>query len=100
MTSALSGIGDLLPFLSHLREISRSPWFVVLTGLRQGAITVELSMPGLRVDVDFFQDRVEWRSFAGDEWVDEDYPRLFHLIDVLGDRATTWLADRAAQANK
>lgn len=77
----LRGIKDLLAFLIYLQGISRSPWYRLLIGLRPEAVTVELAIPGLRVDVDFFEDRVEWHSFGGDESVLDDHARIFALIE-------------------
>jgi hypothetical protein len=79
----LGGLADLLPFLQHLNSISRSPWFR-LEYSRDDAITVAVDMPGVRLEVDFFDDHIEYSLFEGDESVHDDQERLFALIEERG----------------
>ena len=79
----VSGIKDLLPFLQHLRDISSAPWFR-LSYDRYEAVMVEIHMIGVRLEVEFFDDHIEYSIFEGNEDVLDDQERLFALIDERG----------------
>jgi hypothetical protein len=79
----LSGIKDLLPFLQFLYDMRGRPWYL-LRHTRYDAVTVELHMPGVRLEVDFFDDHIEYSTFEGDESVHDDQERLFALIEERG----------------
>ncbi len=79
----LNGIKDLLSFLQHLRDLSGAPWFR-LDYSRYDAVMVEIDMPGVRLEVEFFEDHVEYSIFEGSEDVLDDQARLFTLIDERG----------------
>jgi hypothetical protein len=51
---------------------------------RDDAITVAVDMPGVRLEVDFFDDHIEYSVFEGDESVFDDQERLFALIEERG----------------
>jgi hypothetical protein len=75
---ALNGIQDLIPFLNYLKD--RKIHF----GLRHTSfetLTVEIYLPGLRIEVDFHNDRVDYGIFSGDESVLEDHKGLFDILD-------------------
>ncbi len=76
----LTGIKDLLPFLQHLRDISSAPWFRLYYD-RYDAVMVEVDLVGVRLEVEFFDDHIEYSVFEGDESVLDDQTRLFALID-------------------
>ena len=73
----LNGISDLLPFLNFLKDHS-----IVyrLEQMRPDSIMVTLSLVGARVEVDFFDDHIEYSVFKGDEWVLDDQQELFRLL--------------------
>lgn len=75
----LNGTSDLVSFLDHLRSISRSPWFHVRQ-IRDDRVTVVITMPGMRLDVDFRELGVEYRLFEGDESVSGDEEGLVAAI--------------------
>lgn len=77
----LNGINDLPSFLRYLRSISAAPWFH-LRDKNNDQVTVEIAMVGIRLEVDFFQQRVAYRSFAGDESVLDDEGGLLAAIGI------------------
>jgi hypothetical protein len=79
----LTGINDLLPFLNYLRGIRDVPWYRVKHS-RDDAITLEIYMPEIRLEIDFFDDHIEYSLFEGDESVFDDQERLFALIEERG----------------
>ena len=79
----LRGIKDLLSFLNYLKGISERQWFR-LEFSRFDAITVEVYMPGILLEVDFFDDHIEYSTFEGDESVHDDQARLLSLIETRG----------------
>lgn len=83
MSMKLSGIGDLIPFLRYLRGISAAPWYR-LSSSQPDAVMVDIAVPGARVEVEFFADRVEYSVFTGTEDVRDDVDQLFALIEGRG----------------
>ncbi len=79
----LKGTKDLLPFLQFLNDISERPWYR-LEHSRYDTVTVEIDMPGTRLEIDFFDDHIEYSTFGGDESVLDDQERLFALINERG----------------
>ena len=79
----LKGVVDLLVFLQLLNDISERPWYR-LKHTRYDAVTVEIYMPGLRLEIEFFDDHIEYSTFEGDESVHDDQNRLFALIEERG----------------
>ena len=73
----LNGIGDLLPFLNLMKD--RSIVFR-LEQMRPDSIMVTLTLVGARVEVDFFDDHIEYSVFKGDERVLDDQQDLFRLL--------------------
>ena len=76
----LTGIKDLLTFVQYLNDISGAPWYR-LSHSRYDAIMVEIDMPGIRLEVEFLEDRVEYSVFEGDESVHDDQDRLFAILE-------------------
>lgn len=74
----LHGLSGLLAFLKYLQ--SRKIWYT-LAHLRDDSIMVTFTLVGYRVEVDFFEDDVEYSVFAGHEDVLTDEKELFSLID-------------------
>ncbi|MFM6279022.1 MAG: hypothetical protein ACKPE2_12235, partial [Dolichospermum sp.] len=62
----ISGLKDLLPFLGALRD---NNILFRIEHLRDDSIMVTFSQLYFRVEVDFFEDHVEYSYFAGDEAV-------------------------------
>jgi hypothetical protein len=73
----LSGLQDLLPFLNFLRK--EKIWYK-LDCCREDAIMVTLTVVGARIEVDFFDDHIEFSVFSGDESVEDDPDLLFRII--------------------
>ena len=79
----LGGIRDLLPFLQMLKDMRDRPWYR-LVHARYDAVMVEIDMPGVRLEVEFFDDHIEYSTFEGDESVHDDQEKLFALIEERG----------------
>ena len=77
----LTGIKDFLPFLEFLRD--HRIWFRV-DSLRDDAVNVEIHLVGVRLEVEFFEDHIEYSVFTGDESVLDDQKQLFDLIIERG----------------
>ena len=73
----LTGIKDFLPFLEFLR--THRIWFRV-DSLRDDAVNVEIHLVGARLEVEFFEDHIEYSVFTGDESVEDDQVKLFDLL--------------------
>lgn len=73
----LGGIKDLLPFLEFLRD--HKIWFR-MESLRDDAMMVEIHLVGIRLEVEFFDDHIEYSLFTGDESVEDDQKKLFDLL--------------------
>lgn len=75
--NSLNGIQDLLRFLEFLS--SRKIWFR-LEQTCPDSVMVTLTLLGERIEVDFFEDHIEFSRFRGDESVERDVGLLFSLI--------------------
>ena len=73
----LRGLEDLLAFLNVLRKEKIS---YQLDCVRDDAIMVTLTVVGARIEVDFFDDHIEFSVFEGDESVEDDSDKLFRII--------------------
>ena len=73
----LRGLPDLLPFLNWLA--ANKIGFLLEHG-RDDAIMVTVSLIGVRVEIDFFDDHVEFSRFVGDESVELHVPTLLGLV--------------------
>jgi hypothetical protein len=74
----LRGLSDLLPFLNFLK--AKGVWYVI-QHLRDDAIMVTITLLGERIEVEFFDDHIEYSRFIGTEDVEEDQKLLFNLIE-------------------
>lgn len=74
----LNGLSDILKFLDFLRgkKIHFS-----LTQDRPDSIMVTFTLVGCRVEVDFFEDHIEFSYFTGDEGVHDDWKLMQALLD-------------------
>jgi hypothetical protein len=77
----LGGIKDLLSFLEFLRD--RRIWFRI-ESLRDDAVTIEIHLVGMRLEVEFFADHIEYSHFTGDEGVKDDQKKLLEIIIERG----------------
>lgn len=73
----LRDINDLLPFLAFLRK--NKIWFS-LDSIRDDTIMITLTLFSMRIEIDIFQDHIEYSCFNGDESVHDDIAALFALI--------------------
>jgi hypothetical protein len=73
----LNGIRDLISFLNYLGKESIH---YRLEHLRDDSIMVSFTLVGLRIELDFFDDHVEFSYFQGTEAVETDTGLLDRLI--------------------
>jgi hypothetical protein len=73
----LNGIRDLVRFLNFLKE--NKVWFH-LEQVSHEALMVTITLVGERIEVEFFDDHIEFSRFTGDESVERDVGLLFSLI--------------------
>jgi len=73
----LRGIKDLIRFLNYLDHNKISYW---LSHDRSDSIMVEITLLGKRLEVDFFEDHIEYSVFSGNEDVLDDVPALIGMI--------------------
>jgi hypothetical protein len=76
------GLQRLLTFLELLQE-KRVDYS--LDQQRPGAIMVTFALVGIRVEVEFFVDRVEYSVFRGDESIETDEKALADLVKQNSD---------------
>ena len=74
----LKGLGDILAFLAMLE---RKKIFYRLDHARSDAIMVSYTLLGMRVELEFFEDHIEYSYFTGSEKVLRDQEALFAMID-------------------
>ncbi|HVY20465.1 MAG TPA: hypothetical protein VHA70_10360 [Bauldia sp.] len=74
----LNGINDLLAFANLLRAAKVE---YRLEHSRHDALTIQLFLIGAFIEIDFFDDHIEYTFFEGSESVLDDQERLFALID-------------------
>lgn len=77
-----NGISDLLPFLAYLDELALTYRF---DRCRPDTIMVTITLVGIRIEVDFFDDHVEFSTFRGDEAVCSDVHSLLELRESQRD---------------
>ena len=51
-----------------------------MESLRDDAMMVEIHLVGIRLEVEFFDDHIEYSLFTGDESVEDDQKKLFDLL--------------------
>lgn len=78
----LHGIKDLIPFLAYLdgKHVS-----YLLARDRDDSIMVTITIIGARIEVDFFDDHIEYSVFRGSEDVLDDQPALFEMIRAFAE---------------
>jgi hypothetical protein len=74
----MKGFAGLIEFVSLLE---RKKIHYALEHHRADSIMVRFDMVGIRVEVDFFEDHIEYSSFTGHEDVFSDEGGLLRLID-------------------
>lgn len=72
-------ISDIFLFLNSLRE---TKIHFSLRSSRDDSISVDFTLVGCRVEVDFFADHVGFSYFTGDEGVDRDWSIMQRLLDT------------------
>jgi len=78
----LGGVKDLIPFLSFLDDKHVS---YVLARDRDDSIMVTVTVVGARIEIDFFDDHIEYSVFRGSEDVLDDQPALFEMIRAFAE---------------
>jgi len=73
----MKGLEGLLSFLEFLVEKNIS---YSISHQREDSVMVSFTLVGVRVEVDFFVDHIEFSYFKGNEDVISDEKRLFELI--------------------
>ncbi|WP_246728386.1 hypothetical protein [Microvirga terricola] len=73
----LNGIKDLIPFLNYL---DRENIYYRLDHVREDTIMVSFTLVGARIELDFFDDHIEFSIFKGSEAVEDNVDLLFELI--------------------
>ena len=73
----LAGLKDLLAFLNFLKKKKIS---FIIEHCRPDAVMVSFTLVRVRVEVDFFEDHIEYSWFEGDESVASDTAGLFGII--------------------
>lgn len=71
------GLERMLDFLDLLRE--KKIWFFINQYSEEG-LTVTFTLVGVRVEVEFFVDHLEFSVFRGSEAVESDEKLLLDLI--------------------
>jgi hypothetical protein len=73
----LNGVKDLIPFLDILdsKRVTYS-----LSRERSGTVMVTTAVVGARIEIDFFDDHIEYSVFRGNEDVLGDQPALFKML--------------------
>ena len=69
MVDTIKNLSDILKFLDYLRE--NSVKFDIKQS-RSDSLMVTFIVLFFRVEVDFFEDHIEYSYFVGDEWVKDD----------------------------
>ena len=77
----LTGLKDLLPFVNFLKDMRLT---YRMDHWRFDALTVTVYLVGIRLEVEFFDDHIEYSYFTGDESVHDDQARLFEMIKEQG----------------
>jgi hypothetical protein len=72
------GMRGLLQFLKYLNA-NRIAYD--LDHQRDDSIMVTLVLVGKRIEVDFFEDHIEYSVFSGDESVEDDVDKLLAMIE-------------------
>jgi hypothetical protein len=78
MDVKLNGISDILKFLDFLRD---KKIHFRLDQYRTNTIMVTFTLVGCRVEVDFFEDHIEFSYFKGDEGVHDDWTVMEQLLN-------------------
>jgi hypothetical protein len=70
----LRGVADLIPFLAYLDD---QRIHYALSRHRDDTVMVTFTVVGARVEVDFFDDHIEFSTFKGNEDVERDPAALY-----------------------
>lgn len=75
----LGGMKDLISFLNYL---DREKIYYRLDHVRDDTVMVSFTLVGARIELDFFDDHVEFSIFKGSEAVEDDVELLFQQIQA------------------
>jgi hypothetical protein len=71
------GLGELLKFLNYLDKNNIG---YNIEHDRSDSIMVTFTLIGKRIELDFFEDHIEYSVFSGDESVEDDVEKLMGMI--------------------
>jgi hypothetical protein len=72
------GMSGLLNFLNMLKQ-NKMPYS--LDHCRHDSVMVTFALVGKRIELDFFEDHIEYSIFSGDESVEDDVGKLRGMIE-------------------
>jgi hypothetical protein len=78
----LNGLKDILKFLNMLDKMNL---FYFISHPRPETLKVHFTLVTLRVEIEFFEDHIEYSLFKGNEEVLDDQSDLFNLIKEWGE---------------
>ncbi len=73
----LEGIKDIARFCSYMNALNVH---CRIEHFRKETMTVTITLYGHRIEIDFFDDHIEYSIFSGDESVEDSQEKLFSLI--------------------
>lgn len=81
MTRAIAAPKDIRDIFAFLEELRHTKIHFSLRSSRDDSISVDFTLFGCRVEVDFFADHIEFSYFTGDESVQDDWKIMQGLLD-------------------
>jgi len=73
----LSGISGIIEFLN---ELEKRKIIYKISKMRDDSVMINLTIVGHRIEIDFFDDHIEYSVFSGNEEVLSDQNELWKLI--------------------
>ncbi|MGL5447488.1 MAG: hypothetical protein ACRDBL_09280 [Rhabdaerophilum sp.] len=81
MTKPIPSPKDIRDIFTFLEELRGTNIHFSLRSSRDDSISVDFTLVGCRVEVDFFADHIEFSYFTGDESVHDDWKTMQGLLD-------------------
>jgi hypothetical protein len=81
MTRAIVAPRDILDIFKFLEHLRAAGIHFKLRSSRDDSVSVDFTLVGCRVEVDFFEDHIEFSYFTGDESVHDDWKIMQSLLD-------------------
>ncbi|KAF0231671.1 MAG: hypothetical protein FD175_579 [Beijerinckiaceae bacterium] len=81
MTKPISRPRNILDILAFLESLRETNIHFSLRSSRDDSISVDFTLVGCRVEVDFFEDHIEFSYFKGDEGVERDWKIMEQLLN-------------------